>query len=214
MSFLDLSEAFSSEIEAAKESAIDITPVTIIETPLFDIHFKKHTVGSTEIDPTKGFTALNVFSICDKLIVQIATDAITGRATIFGEEAVANNSAPNFLTVFDPEGQLVDEHRVKLKDSDIQRVEHIHASIRAIYATLQALVVAHSKLFPLSRTGIQLAWNSETTKGIYDIKEALTYRINSNSKLRDIKRNVEARKNQRNTINALEYASFSDVLGF
>jgi hypothetical protein len=205
---------FENEIETAKDIVVDITPVTVVETPLFNIHFKNYEFCESKLDPTKGFTALNVFSICDKLIIQIASDAITGRTIVFGEDAVANNTTPNFLTVFNEKGNLLEEWRVTLKDSDAKRVEQLYTAIKAHHETVQALIVAHSKMFPLSRTGLQLAWDSETTSGIYKLPEALAYRIRTNSKLRDIKKKVEARKHQRETIDALQYAKFSDVLGF
>lgn len=215
MSFADLNDVFSNEVANAEEAvAIDITPVTVIETPLFDIHFKTYEVGNTKVDSTKGFVSLNIFSLCDKLIVQIATEAISGRALIFGEQAVAENTAPNFLTVFNENGQLKEEQAKLMKASDVQRVEQLYASVKACYDTLQAMIAAHKRIFPLSRKGIQLAWNAEKTTGIYDVKEALTYRLQNNSKLRDIKRNVENRKSQQNGANILTYANFSDVLGF
>ena len=210
-------EAFADDVQNAKEAVIEVNNVREICTPLFTITFKNHTVNDIEIDPTKGLIASNIFNMCDKFIIQIASNAITGRQMICGDEAVANDTAPNFMSFFTDAGTLKEEFSTKLTESQIMKIEMLFAETNALLMTVRELISHHRKMFPTSKYGPQLAYNinaDSVNKGIYDLKEAIQYRIKTSSKLRDIKRSVENRLKSTQVVDALKYASIHEVLNF
>lgn len=217
MSFADMLEAFADDVQTAKEAVIEVQNVREITTPLFTITFKNHTINDIEIDPTKGLIASNIFNMCDKFIIQIASNAITGRQLICGDEAVANDTAPNFMSFFTENGQLKNEFSTKLTESQIMKVEILYAETNALLSTVRDLIDNHRKMFPTSKYGPQLAYNINAegaNKGIYNLKDAIQYRIQTSSKLRDIKRSVENRLKSTQVVDALKYASIHEVLNF
>jgi hypothetical protein len=214
MSLNVISEMFANEINDADNAIINVNPKrNSIETPLFDITFKKSRVGDIEVDGAKGLVPLDMFNFCDKLVVQIALNAVKARILVCGENAVATDTAPLFQDLFDND-KLKEEYAKKLSDAQVLYAETLYANVTAYIITANEMAKAREEMFPLAKTQLQYAYNSRTKDGIFNLKEAILYRISTNPTLLKLKDDYRKRKENKQDMAALSQDNISKVLGF
>jgi hypothetical protein len=216
MTFNALEDLYAEEAEVATETATDeftsITRNMTIETPLFDITFKKFRFKDNEFDPSRSIVSLDMFGFADKLVVQIASESIKLRELICGDEAMADENAPMMHELF-ADGKVKPEYVGILTESQITKAELAHAQILGMIQTITALTAARDEFFPHSTRPLQYAWNSVKREGITDIKAAIAYRVSSSPKMAKIKLRVANRRAGGKEISALGYGSAAAILG-
>ena len=214
MSLNVISEMFTDEINDADDAIINVNPKrNSIETPLFDITFKKSKLGDIEIDGSKGLVALDLFNFCDRLVVRVATDAVKTRILVCGEKAIADDTAPLFQDLFD-NGKLKEEYAKKLSDAQILLAETLFASITTYIISINEIAKAREEMFPLAKSQLQYAYNSTTRKGIFNLKEAIAYRISTSPTLLKLKDDAKKRKENQQDMASISQSNISKVLGF
>lgn len=185
-----------------------------IETPLFTITFHNYQVGNTIVDGANGLFLGDLFNLCDRIVIRIATAIINAQELIFGVEAVATGTAKSISLCFDEDFKLKPEYASTLDDTKLQKASSYAAEINAYMKTLDALIDSRAALLPMARRGLQFAWNSEKQEPITNLKEALQYRLKTSATKKSAeKRWADQKNNKGKTVKALDFMSLSDVLG-
>lgn len=201
--------------ETTQDTITAISHNSIVETPLFDIHFKKFTQGDNTIDAARSTIARDVFnSLCDRLVIQLATKTILVRKAVCGQDALADETAPKFLALFTEEGSLKEEFYDKLDEAGVVAAELGWTFVKACHDTIEALTEARKEMLPFERTPIQYAYDTQSSppKPVYDLKEAIRYRVDNSSTLRGIKDLVA--RNRRSQNQDLSYSEAAAALNF
>lgn len=216
MEFNAIEDLYADDVETANEEATDsfasIERNMTIETPLFNVTFKKFRYKDNEFDPSRSLIAQDVFGFVDKIVVQIASESIKLRQLICGDEALADDKAPMVHELF-ADGTVKPEFVGNMTQAQIIKAELAHTQIMAMIQTLMAMSQARDEFFPQSSKPLQFAWNASERKGIEDMKAAIAYRVSSSPKLAQIKLRVSKRRAGGKEASALEYGSAAAILG-
>jgi hypothetical protein len=212
--FADLLENDTIIADAEDVALEEATKEKQIDTPLFTITFHNYQVGNTIVEGANGLFLGDLFNLCDRIVIRIATAIINAQELIFGLEAVATGTAKSISACFHENFTLKEEFHGTLDDTKLQKAAAYAAEIHAYMKTLDALIDSRAVLLPMARRGLQFAWNSEKQEPITNLKEALQYRLKTSSTKKSAeKRWADQKNNKGKTVKALDFMSLSDVLG-
>ena len=212
-----LEDLYGADVEDAAEDnneVIDISRPMTIDTALFTITFKKFSHNGNQFNPARSMVASDVFGFVDKLVVQIAMESIKIRQLVCGDEALADDLAPMIQDLFQPTGQLKAQYVGTLTDIQLAKLEGQYCQIVGMVTAVTEMAAQRAEFFPSSRKEIQYAWDNTKREGIYDLKQAISYRINTGLTLQNIKKRVAARRSGKKDVLALRTGSAAAILGF
>jgi hypothetical protein len=216
---IDLLSYLEADLDTESETVEDTTVKTmpepigaVIDTPMFRIELKVAEYGDLEVDASKGLFAMDVFnSLADKLVVRLASDTVTIRATICGDEAVADGSAPKVSQLFTA-GKVKEEYRGTLSEAQVDFVEGRFAAAMLMLASAAVLSDKRAELFPRARQGLQFAYDAKERKGIFVLKDAVNYRIENGATLTAIKQRVAQSKTASAEVAALHNVDLAELI--
>lgn len=214
MSFEYLSNVLNDTIHEAEEFVVqESTKEKTISTPLFTLTFHNMETGGVLVDGANGLFLGDLFNLCDRLVVRIATATVNIQELLFGLEATATNKTKPIGECFDDQFNLLPKWKEKLTEKQQKTAITLAAEIHAYMVTLSALIKARAQLLPMAKRELQLAWNSEKQQPITNLSEALKYRImTGNTRKSVLKRWNDQKTSSEQVTRPLSLSSLADLL--